>query len=144
MSVCESPFPIGPVTRLAVAVHDFILLSAGADGALCVWNVNDRDRAPLEQSVVEYTAEVLVDRTHLMERQSQLIELERQVEDVTNQMDFQQRRFEAQHKDAMNQLEVRFNKELAAERYADKITMFRTTCHGNFLLTLNLRQRQAW
>lgn len=106
----------GPVTRLAVAVQDFILLSAGADGMLCVWNVNDRDRAPLEHSGIEYTAEVLVDRTHLMERQSQLIELERQVEDVTNQMDFQQRRFESQHKEAMNQLEVRFNKELAAER----------------------------
>ncbi|KAL8428246.1 hypothetical protein ACSSS7_007322 [Eimeria intestinalis] len=106
----------GPVTRLAVAAHDFILLSAGQDGVLCVWNVNDRDRAPLEHSGLEYTAEVLVDRAHLMEKQSQLIELERQVEDITNQMVFQQRRFEAQHRDAMNQLEVRFNKELSAER----------------------------
>ncbi|KAL8270976.1 hypothetical protein Esti_005097 [Eimeria stiedai] len=105
-----------PVTRLAVAAHDFILLSAGQDGVLCVWNVNDRDRAPLEHSGLEYTAEVLVDRAHLLEKQSQLIELERQVEDITNEMVFQKRMFEAQHRDAMNQLEVRFNKELTAER----------------------------
>ena len=101
-----------------MAIQDYILLSAGTDGVLCVWSVNDRARAPLEQSGIEYTEEILVNRTHLMERQSQLLELERQVEDVTNQMDFQQRRFEAQHKDAMNQLEVRFNKELTEERYA--------------------------
>ncbi|OEH79837.1 wd g-beta repeat-containing protein [Cyclospora cayetanensis] len=106
----------GPVTRLAVAANNSILLSAGADGVLCVWNVNDREAAPVEQSTVKYMAEVLVDRTHLMERQSHLTELERQVEDVSNQMDFQQRRFETQHKDAMSQLETRFNKELAAER----------------------------
>ncbi|KAL8427170.1 hypothetical protein Efla_006797 [Eimeria flavescens] len=106
----------GPVVRLAVAVNDYILLSAGADGVLCVWNVNDRDRGPMDHAGLDYTSEVLVDRTHLMEKQSQLDELERQVEDITNQMDFQQRRFEAQHKDAMSQLEVRFNKELTAER----------------------------
>ncbi|KFH01430.1 WD domain, G-beta repeat-containing protein [Toxoplasma gondii VAND] len=110
----------GPVQRICVSKDGSFVISCGMDGTLCICAIVDKEKAvddeeELTASTV-YTDEVLVTRTQVRERKAQMTELERQVEDLTNQMDFQLRNRETQHKEQLLQLEERYNHELELER----------------------------
>ncbi|CBZ50930.1 putative WD domain, G-beta repeat-containing protein [Neospora caninum Liverpool] len=110
----------GPVQRICVSKDERLVISCGIDGTLCICGIVDKDRAVDDEEELTgptvYTDEVLVTRTQVRERKAQMTELERQVEDLTNQMDFQLRNRETQHKEQLLQLEERYNHELELER----------------------------
>ncbi|PFH36656.1 WD domain, G-beta repeat-containing protein [Besnoitia besnoiti] len=107
-----------PVQRICVSKDESLVISCGADGTLCICGIVEKEKLDEEDELVtaDYADEVLVTRTQVRERKAQMTELERQVEDLTNQMDFQLRNRETQHKEQLLQLEERYNHELELER----------------------------
>lgn len=119
-----------------------VLISAGADGCLAVWEVLSRDRTSssgrggvsahlaerattaggaVEDSVSaaaqeEDTSEVLVDEKYLQEIEKQLQESNRQIEDLTAQTAFKIRTLESQQQEALRQMEEKCESQLAQER----------------------------
>ena len=55
-------------------------------------------------------------RTFLDEKQAQQVELERQVEELSNQIEFQLRHRESYHKEEMVELEEKYGQEIEQER----------------------------
>ncbi|PHJ15181.1 wd g-beta repeat-containing protein, partial [Cystoisospora suis] len=110
----------GPVQRICVSKDETLVISCGLDGSLCICNLLDKEKNVEDEdefsSSMDYSDEVLVTRAQVRERKAQMTELERQVEDLTNQMDFQLRNRETQHKEQLLQLEERYNHELELER----------------------------
>merc|ERR1719414_1864576 len=60
--------------------------------------------------------EILVTRTFLDEKQVQLLELERQGEELSNPIEFQLRHRESFHKEEMVELEEKYTQEIDQER----------------------------
>merc|ERR1712057_76835 len=60
--------------------------------------------------------EILVTRTFLDEKQAQLLELERQVDELSNQIDFQLRHRDSYRKEKMAELEDKYGQEIEQER----------------------------
>merc|ERR1719311_1823425 len=60
--------------------------------------------------------EILVTKLFLEEKQTQLLELERQVDELSNQIEFQLRHRESYHKEEMVELEEKYGQEIEQER----------------------------
>merc|ERR1719198_1451854 len=60
--------------------------------------------------------EILVTKLFLEEKQTQLLELERQVDELSNQIEFQLRHRESYHKEKMAELEDKYSHEIEQER----------------------------
>ncbi|CEM35943.1 unnamed protein product [Vitrella brassicaformis CCMP3155] len=109
----------GPCARLRITFDDMYLLSCSEDGTLYVFDIREKDRVVSKrdkESALPYADEILVTRFFLDEKEAALVELERQVEELTNQMDFQLRNRDSFHKEKMAELEDKYEHELEQER----------------------------
>jgi hypothetical protein len=108
-----------PTTRLRVTCDDMYLFSCGEDGCLFIFDVRKKDRVVSKrdkENVLPFADEILVTRTFLDEKQAQLGELERQVDELSNQIDFQLRHRDSYHKEKMAELEDKYGQEIDQER----------------------------
>jgi len=108
-----------PATRIRITFDDYFLFTCSEDGCLFIFDVRKKDKeAPKrdKESVLPPADEILVTRTFLDEKQAQLLELERQVEELSNQIEFQLRHRETFHKEEMVELEEKYTQEIDAER----------------------------
>lgn len=131
----------GEVFHIRCTDNGAVLISAGADGCLAIWEVISREKAAqcrtgvarsgeqterngnatltkgLEESAsAEEGAEVLVDEKYLQEIERQLLESSRQIEDLTAQTAFKIRNLESQQQEALRQMEEKCEDQLAQER----------------------------
>eukprot|EP00392_Amoebophrya_sp_AT5.2_P006933 g6945.t1 len=67
-------------------------------------------------NLLPYSDEILVTRTFLDEKQGQLVELERQVDELSNQIEFQLRHRDLYHKEKIAEFEDRSGQEIEQER----------------------------
>ncbi|KIZ00162.1 WD repeat-containing protein 65 [Monoraphidium neglectum] len=113
----------GPVTRLAVSYDDCLLLSAGADGAVVVMDVKDkelakasarRDQARPEK--LPWAEEVLVSKAELDERRARVTELEQQVAELTMQTEYQLRLKDLHTQERLKEVADRSNAKQEADR----------------------------
>merc|ERR1712113_1107865 len=96
-----------------------MVLSCSEDGCLFIFDVRKKDRVVSKrdkENVLPPADEILVTRTFLDEKQAQLLELERQVEELSNQIEFQLRHRESYHKEEMTELEEKYTQEIDQER----------------------------
>eukprot|EP00397_Hematodinium_sp_SG-2012_P003973 GEMP01003983.1.p1 GENE.GEMP01003983.1~~GEMP01003983.1.p1 ORF type:complete len:1382 (+),score=370.47 GEMP01003983.1:167-4312(+) len=109
-----------PATRIRVTTDDTYLFSCSEDGSLYIFDIRKKDRAQgrrgEKESALGYADEILVTRTFLDEKQAQLVELERQVDELSNQIDFQLRHRDSYHKEKMAELEDKYGQEIESER----------------------------
>eukprot|EP00747_Dinoflagellata_sp_TGD_P106608 gnl/TRDRNA2_/TRDRNA2_169896_c2_seq1.p1 gnl/TRDRNA2_/TRDRNA2_169896_c2~~gnl/TRDRNA2_/TRDRNA2_169896_c2_seq1.p1 ORF type:complete len:1270 (+),score=343.39 gnl/TRDRNA2_/TRDRNA2_169896_c2_seq1:135-3944(+) len=106
----------GPATRLRVSLDDSFLFTCSEDGCLLIFE-QKRDRLKKAgDGMLPHSDEVLVTRAFLDEKQAMHLELDRQVEELTNQIEFQLRHRESYHKEEMVDLEERFGHEIEQER----------------------------
>lgn len=108
-----------PATRIRVTYDDYYLFSCGEDGCLFVFDVKKKDRIVTKrdkESILPPADEILVTRSFLDDKQTQLTELERQVDELSNQIDFQLRHRESIHKEEMVHLEEKYTSEIDSER----------------------------
>merc|ERR1719456_200154 len=109
----------GPATRLRVTVDDQYLFSAGEDACLFIFDVRKKDRVVSKrdkEATLPFADEIMVTRTFLDEKQAKLGDLERQVEELRNQIDFQLRHRDSYHKEKMSELEDKYTQEIEQER----------------------------
>ncbi|CAE7596826.1 CFAP57 [Symbiodinium natans] len=89
------------------------------DGTLFVFDVKRKDRNVSKrdkESALPPSDEILVTRTFLDDKQAQLVEFERQVDELSNQQEFQLRHRESYHKEEMVELDERYTAEIDQER----------------------------
>merc|ERR1719158_552845 len=109
----------GPATRIRITYDDQYLFSCSEDGCLFIFDIRKKDRVVSKrdkESVLPFADEILVTRTFLDEKQAQLLELERQVDELSNQIDFQLRHRDSYHKEKMAELEDKYGQEIDQER----------------------------
>merc|ERR1712039_297334 len=107
-----------PVSRIRITYDDQYLFSTGDDGCLCIFDIkkkvaSKRDRA---DGALGFADEILVTRAFLDDKQAALLELERQVEDLTSRIDFQLRHRDSYHKEKMAELQEKYSEEIETER----------------------------
>mmetsp|Transcript_2588 Transcript_2588/g.4777 ORF Transcript_2588/g.4777 Transcript_2588/m.4777 type:complete len:1201 (+) Transcript_2588:52-3654(+) len=108
-----------PATRIRITFDDYYLFSCGEDGCLFVFDVKKKDRVVSKrdkENALQPADEILVTRTFLDDKQSQLSELERQVDELSNQQEFQLRHRDGYHKEEMVELEEKYTAEIDQER----------------------------
>merc|ERR1719252_522320 len=108
-----------PATRLRVTVDDQYLFSTGEDACLFIFDVRKKDRVLAKRdkdTTLPFADEIIVTRTFLDEKQAKLTDLERQVEELRNQIDFQLRHRDSYHKEKMSELEDKYTQEIEQER----------------------------
>eukprot|EP00397_Hematodinium_sp_SG-2012_P002542 GEMP01002549.1.p1 GENE.GEMP01002549.1~~GEMP01002549.1.p1 ORF type:complete len:1215 (+),score=317.57 GEMP01002549.1:306-3950(+) len=106
------------VVRMAVTFDDTIVVSAGEDGTLFIWDINKKVEGKKRDAkeALPFADEILVTRTFLDDKRAALLDLERQVEELSNQIEFQLRHRDAYHKDKMSELEDKYGQEIEQER----------------------------
>merc|ERR1719379_1990070 len=107
-----------PCSRIRVAFDDSHLFSCGEDGCLYIFEVKKKAGASKrdKEGALPFADEILVTRAFLDDKQSALLDLERQVEELTNQIDFQLRHRESFHKEKMAELQEKYGEEIETER----------------------------
>jgi len=110
-----------PATRIRVTYDDSYLFSCSEDGSLYIFEIRKKDRVQgsrraEKESALGFSDEILVTRTFLDEKQANLVELERQVDELSNQIDFQLRHRDSYHKEKMAELEDKYGQEIEQER----------------------------
>jgi len=105
------------VTRIRLTQDEQYLFSVGNDGCLYIWDVKRRLPAKREKDAgLGFADEILVTRVFLDDKQAGLLELERQVEELTNRIDFQLRHRDSYHKEKMAELQEKYSEEIETER----------------------------
>jgi len=116
--VIETQTHAGPVTRMCVTLDDGMLFTAGEDGTLYIYEVRRKDKATRrdKEGALPFADEILVTKAFLEDKQAALLDFERQVEELENQIDFQLRHRESYHKEKMAELEEKYSQEIEQER----------------------------
>jgi chromosome segregation ATPase len=115
----EFPCHSSPATRIRITYDDSYLFTCADDGCLYIFDVRKKDRMSTKrdkENALPPADEILVTRTFLDEKHVQLVELERQVEELSNQIEFQLRHRESYHKEEMVDLEEKYTREIDQER----------------------------
>mmetsp|Transcript_78194 Transcript_78194/g.211524 ORF Transcript_78194/g.211524 Transcript_78194/m.211524 type:complete len:1255 (-) Transcript_78194:77-3841(-) len=111
-----------PVTRIRVTCDDQYLFSTGDDGCLCIFDINKKDKNGAlmvrrdKDGALGFADEILVTRGFLDDKQAALMDLERQVEELTSRIDFQLRHRDSYHKEKMAELQEKYSEEIETER----------------------------
>merc|ERR1719181_1569316 len=108
-----------PATRIRITFDDYYLFSCAEDGCLFIFDVRKKDRVVSKrdkENVLPPADEILVTRTFLDEKQVQLAELERQVEELSTQIEFQLRHRDGYHREEIVELEEKYTQEIDQER----------------------------
>jgi len=105
------------VSRICLTYDDQYLFTAGNDGCLVIWEVTKKAPAKRGQDgALSFADEILVTRVFLDDKQAALLDLERQVEELTNRIDFQLRHRDSYHKERMAELQEKYSEEIETER----------------------------
>jgi len=107
------------VTRLRLTFDDQFLFTTGEDGCLYIFDVRKKERTGGKRdkdAVLVFADEILVTRSFLDDKQAQVFDLERQVDELTSQIDFQLRHRDSFHKEKMAELEDKYGQEIEQER----------------------------
>merc|ERR1712232_91063 len=115
----EFPCHSAPATRIRITYDDYYLFTCSEDGCLYIFDIRKKDRVSSKrdkENALPPADEILVTRTFLDEKQAQLLELERQVEELSNQIEFQLRHRESYHREEMVELEEKYTQEIDQER----------------------------
>merc|ERR1719171_89054 len=108
-----------PCSRIRITYDDSFLFSSGEDGCLYIFDVRKKDRVVSKrdkEGALPFADEILVTRAFLDDKQAALLDLDRQVEELTNQIDFQLRHRDSYHKEKMAELEDKYGQEIDQER----------------------------
>jgi len=108
----------GPVTRMCVTHDDGTIFTTGEDGTLYIYEVRRKDKGTRrdKEGALPFADEILVTKAFLEEKQAALLDFERQVEELENQIDFQLRHRDSYHKEKMAELEEKYSQEIEQER----------------------------
>jgi len=113
----ESQAHSAPVSRIRITCDDQYLFSTGDDGSLYIFDV--KKKAPSKRDkdgALGFADEILVTRAFLDDKQAALLDLERQVEELTNRIEFSLRHRDSYHKEKMAELQEKYSEEIETER----------------------------
>lgn len=125
------------ITQLCISLDDTTLFAVGEDGAFCIFNITEKGSlqhrkiraglggiarsgqdATLEEVVVNPRAsdEILVTRTDLEEKQSQMLELKSKVEELTLHNEYQMRLKDMTYNEKLKEVTDEFSGQVDHER----------------------------
>lgn len=107
-----------PVSRIRITFDENYLFSAGEDGCLVIFDVNRKVQSKRDKDggFTGFADEILVTKTFLDDKQTQIMELEREVEELTNQIELELRNRDSEHKEKMAQSQEKYSEEIETER----------------------------
>jgi len=106
-----------PVSRIRMTCDELFLFSTGDDGCLCIFDLKKTDTSKRDkEQALGYADEILVTRHFLDEKQAQLLDLERQVEELTSKIEFKLRNRDGVHKEQMAEMQEKYSEEIETER----------------------------
>jgi len=106
-----------PVSRIRITCDDQYLFSTSDDGCLYIFDVKKKVPSKRDKDgALGFADEILVTRAFLDDKQASLLDLERQVEELTNRIDFQLRHRDSYHKEKMAELQEKYSEEIETER----------------------------
>jgi len=106
-----------PITRIRVSFDDQCLFSTGEDGCLHIFEVKRKTPGKRDKDgALGFADEILVTRAFLDDKQAALLDLERQVEELTSKIEFQLRHRDSYHKEKMAELQEKYSEEIETER----------------------------
>jgi WD40 repeat protein len=109
----------GPVTRLCVSVDDSVVFSVGADGCLCVLNVQENDGRLSKKDrpdAVAFSDEVLVTKADLEEKQAMMNELKGKVDELTASNEYQLRLHDMNYQEKLKEVSEKYNLQIEHDR----------------------------
>ncbi|XRB08616.1 cilia- and flagella-associated protein 57 [Pycnococcus provasolii] len=114
----ESQAHSGGITRQCVTQDDSMLVSAGDDGCLYVFDIVDKDgrAGKRDKEGPAYAEEVLVTKSDLEERKARMLELETQVNELTMQNEYQLRLKDLNMNERIKDVTEKFTHELESDK----------------------------
>ncbi|OUM64726.1 hypothetical protein PIROE2DRAFT_8413, partial [Piromyces sp. E2] len=101
------------ITSLSLTYDAQLLITAGMDGCIFVYNIIDRDEnGPRIQSRIEFSNEVLVTRSDLEEQNISISELTRNIEELKLEHEYQMRLKDMNFNDTLKETVERYTKEI--------------------------------
>ncbi|KAJ3340317.1 Cilia- and flagella-associated protein 57 [Gonapodya sp. JEL0774] len=102
-----------PITRLRLSPDDQFLLSGAEDGSVFIFKVEERDPKGLKRErVTMYSEEVLVTRSDLEEKHVLVAELERSLEELKIEHEYQLRLKDMSYNEKIKELTEKFSHEI--------------------------------
>ena len=101
------------VVRLAVTHDETTLVSVSSDGSVFVFEIKEDNRVVKREPV--FAGEILVSRQDLEDRGQLIGQLRQAVEDLTQEMDYQEKRRQVQQTERMRELTTSFDEEAARQ-----------------------------
>lgn len=106
-----------PVTRIRITGDDQYLFSTGEDGCLCIFDVKRKTQAKRDKDgALGIADEILVTRAFLDDKQAAVVDLDRQVEELTSKIEYRLRNRDSTHKEQMAELQEKYGEEIETER----------------------------
>lgn len=106
-----------PVARIRITYDEQYLFSAGDDGCLIIFEIKKKVPSKRDKDgSLGFADEILVTKAFLDDKQAALLDLERQVEELTSRIDFQLRHRDSYHKEKMAELQEKYSEEIETER----------------------------
>ncbi|ORX56083.1 WD40 repeat-like protein [Piromyces finnis] len=101
------------ISSLGLTYDAQLLISAGRDGCIFIYNIIDRDEnGPRIQSKIEFSNEVLVTRSDLEEQNINISELTRKIEELKLEHEYQMRLKDMNFNDTLKEIVERYTKEI--------------------------------
>lgn len=105
------------VARIRITQDEQHLFSAGDDGCLIIFEIKKKVPSKRDkEGALGFADEILVTKAFLDDKQAALLDLERQVEELTSRIDFQLRHRDSYHKEKMAELQEKYSEEIETER----------------------------
>lgn len=105
-----------PVSRVRITFDENFVFSVGEDGCLVIFDVIRRNPPRQRDGFSGFADEILVTKTFLDNKQTQITELDKQVEDLTKKIDLELRQRDSYHREMMAGMEEKYSDEIDIER----------------------------
>ncbi|KAL6600059.1 WD40 repeat-like protein [Neocallimastix sp. 'constans'] len=101
------------VTSIGLSFDTQILITAGKDGCIFIYNVIDKDEnGPKIQSKIKFSNEVLITRSELEEQNINIAELTRNIEELKMEYEYQMRLKDMNFNDNLKEIVEKYNIEI--------------------------------
>jgi WD40 repeat protein len=114
-----------PISRLRISFDDQYVFAAGEDGALCIFEVRDKEGRPprlrdggsgVRDNTQVYAEEILVTKSDLEEKNSLMTELKNKVEELQLHNEYQLRLKDMNYTERIKEVTEKFTQELEQDK----------------------------
>eukprot|EP01083_Nonionella_stella_P142379 440406_1 len=104
------------ITRMRISWDDSMLVTASQDGCICIFDIDTRNQQQMDQQQLSWAEEILVSRSDLESKLSQIERLRHNVEDLRLHNECEIRMKEMNYQDKLKKVNDKFEAELDGDK----------------------------